>query len=227
LSNSVSVDDLTANPGPWAKVGLRYGAAYLWRRVTRHLPAAVAAICGVWITAIVFMAIDRGDDQRVTGELQQRAEWRTRDLEVQLHRASVPVATLAAHLSSTPVIDRAGFEAFAKRMLSSGTPLLSIEWRPGTTASRSGASATAEDQARDQGKLFAALPRDPAWAVADGPAIIMIWPVYRSGEAPASVEQRRAEFLGFVTASYPVRSLLVTALKDTPSPLSIWKTPTS
>ncbi|MCW5746357.1 MAG: CHASE domain-containing protein [Alphaproteobacteria bacterium] len=101
-----------------------------WRRWSRFAPAILAAVLGVWATIAVFLAVDRGDEQRVAGELQVRAEWRARGVEIELYRVSVPVATMAAHLSAIEDIDQSGFETFARQAATSGIPMSSMAWRP-------------------------------------------------------------------------------------------------
>jgi hypothetical protein len=225
-------------PGP----ALAPAAGTLWRRFVRHLPASIAALCGLWIASVVFTATDRRDDQRLMAELEQSAEAQAREIEVQLHRAAVPVAALAVHLSTSDQIERPTFETVARRMLSSGVPMISIQWRP--RADRT-ASSSADDfpvlhevlaeagapwrgqslsqdarlwqaalMARDDGQPRSTLPLAQGWSASGQPVLVIVWPVYRGGDVPESVEQRRAQLSGFVTALYPARGLLRTAMRD-------------
>jgi len=232
--------------------------ATVWRWLGCHIPALVAGMCGLWIAAMVFMAVGRGDEQRVLSGLQQKSEWRTRDLEVQLHRASVPIATLVAHLS-IKAADAGSFESFARRMLSSDAAMVSLEWRPRAASREPGAPTPsggptvvpadefpavhqvradadapahadalwldarmrqAAVRARDEGRPRATLPQSPAGGPPREQVIVLVWPVFQGGDAPMSMEERRARFLGFVTASYSVRALLVAAFADALSPMS-------
>ncbi|MGC2463236.1 MAG: CHASE domain-containing protein [Steroidobacteraceae bacterium] len=72
------------------------------------------------------------------------------------------------------------------------------------------------EQARDQGQPIATPPGRPFSAFRTALGFSLYWPVYTTGEVPATVDERRKNFRGLVIGRYSFDHLLATIILETP-----------
>ena len=70
------------------------------------------------------------------------------------------------------------------------------------------------DLARDRGEPVAVRPRILQAKLIDKPAYLIFWPLYRDGQKPITIEERRRLLSGYVTVAVTIDDLLKYALQD-------------
>lgn len=71
-------------------------------------------------------------------------------------------------------------------------------------------------KAKEEGRPVATLPVRPIGPPTADLVYLLFWPVYGGIEVPATVEERRAKFLGYSLGNYNLTALLAASIRDTP-----------
>jgi diguanylate cyclase (GGDEF)-like protein len=105
-----------------------------WHRARPLVPTLAAALAGLALSAIVWLAISHREDQQAQLELQARAQDHALILQEGIDDDVAEIATLRAFFqSSAHAIDRQEFAKFTEYLLHDRPPILALSWIPRVT----------------------------------------------------------------------------------------------
>jgi PAS domain S-box-containing protein len=199
-------------------------------------------LIGASAAMAAFRIASEAEHARIRGVIELRAEWRARDVERKLGIFANPVEAMAVLFASEETMNGDLFNRFAATSHTAGDPLRRLAWAPRMaglanddsehfpvelehtfveTQQLLGVDLTAEPERR----AVIARARDEARSVSTSPlallnspvtGYVVFRPVYRTGTAPDTVEQRRAALRGMLEGTFGVEDALNAALRGTP-----------
>jgi PAS domain S-box-containing protein len=182
------------------------------RGVGRWLPAVAVLLVGIVLSFVASELIGRIDDARVRSVLDQRADWRARDLERRFQLAIDSIEALSVFLAVEKHVDADQFHQFVHLAHGSAELASSVVWLPWVPGNqRDAVTAAARDAGVDDFHILFRDERNQLVEESD-----------RDGYLPVLFQEifdDRPGPIGFDVLSLPERQGWVTQARDTGKPV--------